>query len=289
MIQDAQYEVAVDLHTHIGRYPDHMTEGFLADAQRSWGEGLRFGQTTVDDHWEEMRHARRAVVLGFQARASGFVLPNDEVAEYVGAHPDKLVGFASVDPKDPGAPEELRRAVDDLGLRGLKLGPIYQDVHPSSKEALGVCETAAELGTPILWHQGTTFVEQAQLSYANPVLLDEVASRFPALKMVIAHMGHPWVDEAVVVARKHPNVYLDVSGLHPRPWQLYNALMGALEYRVDDKLLFGSDFPFFTIRETVEGLFSVVELTRGTRLPHIPPSLVEELIHRDALEILEIP
>ena len=72
-----------------------------------------------------------------------------------------------------------------------------------------------------LWHQGTTFVHDAPLIHARPVLLDEIARRFPTLKMWIAHLGHPWCDELISVIHKHPNLYADMSALTPRPLQFY--------------------------------------------------------------------
>src|SRR5690348_16577638 len=176
-----------------------------------------------------MRVVQRAVVFGLQARASDVYVPNDYVAGYVAEHPEKLVGFASVDANDPGAVAELERAIDS-GLRGLKLAPTYQGFDPLSPEAFAVYEAAEGLDLPVMWHQGTTFVRMAELRWALPLQIDQVALRFPRLRIVIAHMGHPWIEDALVVVRKHPNVYADISALHPRPWQLYNALVSAVEY-----------------------------------------------------------
>ena len=113
-------------------------------------------------------------------------------------------------------------------------------------------------GLPIMFHQGTTFPRKAPLKYANPVLLEEIALRFPDLKMIIAHLGHPWEAETIVLIRKQPNVFSDISGLFYRPWQFYNSLRLAVEYGVVDKLLFGTDYPVATFEETVEGLHHVV-------------------------------
>jgi len=99
-------------------------------------------------------------------------------------------------------------------------------------------------------HQGTTFARAGSLLQARPILLDEIALRFPELRIVIAHMGHPFFEEAIAVVRRHPHVYADVSALVSRRWLLWNALVQAVEYGVTDKLLFGTDFPFFTARQT---------------------------------------
>jgi predicted TIM-barrel fold metal-dependent hydrolase len=277
--------VVVDLHTHLGEYPAHIDETFASEAREAWGGELRLGRTP-DEHYEETRGADRVVALAFNAPAAGFVVPNDYVADYVARDPDRLIGFGAVDPGDPGAPEELERMKQDLGLRGCKLGPIYQGVDPLGPEFLRVCETLQRLELPMLVHQGTTFYRRGPLLHARPILLDEVALRFPALTIVIAHMGHPWVEEAVVVVRKNRNVYADVSALHPRPWQLYQALLCALEYRTEHKLLFGSDYPFFTAEDTIAGLRAVNGVVEGTGLPRIPDANVEEIVHRPTLELL---
>ena len=185
----------------------------------------------------------------------------------------------------PGALEEMARA-HELGLRGLKLGPIYQGFHPLDGRAFGVYAKAAELGLPILIHQGTTFPRLAPLKVANPLLLEDVALAFPQLQIVIAHMGHPWMAETIVLIRKHPNLYADISALHYRPWQFYNGLILALEYGVEDKLLFGSDWPFATPAETAAGLRSINRFTEGTALPRVPDDVIEQIIGRDSLALL---
>jgi uncharacterized protein len=277
--------VIVDLHTHLGEYPEHISESFAAEARAAWGADLRLGRTT-DEHYAETRGVDRVVALGFCAPFAGWVVPNDYVAAYVARDPERLVGFGSVDPNAEDAPAELERMKQDLGLAGCKLGPIYQDVDPLGPGFLRVCETLERLELPMLVHQGTTFLRSGPLLHARPILLDEIARRFPRLVVVIAHMGHPWIEEAVAVIRKHPNVYADVSALHPRPWQLYQALLCAVEYRAQHKLLFGSDYPFFTAEETIASLRAVNHVVDG--LPRIPEETIEEIIQRPSLELLGI-
>lgn len=154
-------------------------------------------------------------------------------------------------------------------------------------EFLGVCETLERLELPMLFHQGTTFVRRGPLAHARPMLLDEIARRFPRLVIVIAHLGL-WIEEAVAVIRKHPNVYANVSALHPRPWQLYEAPLCAVEYRAERKLLFGSDYPFFTAEETIAGLRAVNDVVAATGRPRIAERTVEEIVHRPTLELLGI-
>src|SRR6202012_2882703 len=133
---------------------------------------------------------------------------------------------------------------------------------------------------------GTTFVAQAQLEHTLPRKLDPVATRFPDVKIIMAHLGHPYEGECIAVFRKHPNVYADVSALHYRPFQLYHSLMLVQEYGVWHKVLFGTDYPFTTVNSTVDGLRKLNDMTAGTGLPKLKANEIESLIHRDALALL---
>src|SRR5689334_19635493 len=135
-------------------------------------------------------------------------------------------------------------------------------------------------------HQATTFPSTGDLLSALPLPLDEIAIRFPALKIVLAHLGHPWEADCVVTVRKHPHLYTDISALHGRPWRFYQAMITAVEYGIGDRILFGSDFPFFTPEQTAAGLRSVNDLTRGTALPGVPEALIDAILQRDAIEVL---
>jgi len=279
--------VIVDIHTHVGEYPGHIEERFAVQAREAWPD-VKLGGT-LDEHYAgALDGVDRCVVLAFNAPAAGFVVPNDYVAQYVARDPARLIGFGAVDPSAPGAVDELERMKHDLGLAGCKLGPIYQDVDPLGPEFLRVCEALERLELPMMIHQGTTFARAGSLLQARPILLDEIALRFPELRIVIAHMGHPFFEEAIAVVRRHPHVYADVSALVSRRWLLWNALVQAVEYSVTDKLLFGTDFPFFTARQTMEGLRSVTGQAFGPQLPEIDPEVVEEIIRRPALELLGI-
>jgi uncharacterized protein len=233
-----------------------------------------------------MQPVDRAVVLGFRARHVGVLVPNEYVAEYVSRHPEKLIGFCSVDPQDPDAVDQLDDAVQRLKLRGLKMGPIYQNVAPTDSRFRRLMGRAEELGIPVLIHQGTTFCSNVSLEIANPVQLQPLALEFPRLRIVIAHLGHPWINETLVLIRKNRNMYSDISALYYRPWQFYNALVSAMEYGVLERLLFGSDYPFTTPESTAAALRKVNEMVEGTHLPRIPEAKLEAMIHRDTLELL---
>lgn len=278
----------VDVHTHVWECPCHIADRFVEDIRYTAGAGYKDIHVDLERHRQAMEPVDRAIVLGFRARHVGVLVPNEYVAEYVARHPDRLIGFCSVDPQDFDAVDQLDHAVQTLGLRGLKMGPIYQNVAPTDSRFRRILKRAEELRIPMLIHQGTTFCADVSLEIANPVQLQSCAIEFPRLPMVIAHLGHPWINETLVLIRKHRNLYSDISALFYRPWQFYNALVTAMEYGVLHKLLMGSDYPFTTPQQTMDALRAVNRMAENTNLPRIPVAAIEAMIHRDTLDLLGI-
>ncbi len=180
----------------------------------------------------------------------------------------------------------MERAVQELGLKGVKLGPNYQNFDPLGEEAFRIYDYAEAHRLPVLFHQGTSPVRFADLDFAHPRHMDRVATAFPDLTIIMAHMGHPWQIDCFTVVRKHPNVWADISANFYREWSQYNAMRLATEWGVLDKLLFASDFPAATPQETMDGLRRVNAILDGTQLPRVPEDKIEEMIHRDSLALL---
>jgi uncharacterized protein len=212
---------------------------------------------------------------------------NDEIAAIAKKWPEKLVPFGSVNPTYPEAVEEFTRGHKQLGFKGFKLSPIYQNFSPLDPAPCRIYALAQEWGVPLMFHAATAQAANVPLRLANPVLFDDVAYAFPRLKIIMAHLGHPWQREAIVMARKHPNVYLELSANFYRPWSLYNALLLAWEWAQTDKIFFGTDWPVTTARETMAGLRSLNQFAKGGN-PRIPEEVIEGIIHRDSLAILGI-
>jgi len=285
----------VDCHTHVWKYPEHLSDEFVYDASNVSGiPGKQQGKINpimnvdLDEHWRAMGPVDKAVVVAFKSQHLKVHVPNDYVAQYVRFHPDKLIGFASVDPHDPDPVAEIEHAVQDLGLKGLKLSPIYQNIHPSDPRMLRIFGKAEKLGLPVLIHQGATFPRRVNLKYAPPILLEDIALQFPDLILVIAHLGHPWAEDTIVLIRKQPNLYADISALYYRPWQFYHSLVLAMEYGVTHKLIFGSDYPFTTPANTIQALYDLNNLVEGTRLPKLPKEVLDGIVHRDSLTLLNL-
>ncbi len=289
----------IDVHTHTPRFPERVPDKLKSAATNAaWNPaGARPQVYTWAEYEAAMAPVDRAIVFNIAQHPTGndridepYVVAapavNDETAAFVRSRPEKYIGFLSVHPEDPHMLDEVERATGDLGLRGIKLGHNYQNAHPLSDSAMRLYAHAEAHALPMLFHQGTSPVRFADIDYAHPRHTDRIAMAFPELTIIMAHIGHPFCLDALMVARKHPHVWVDVSGCVLRPWGLYQAMATALEWGVLDRLLFASDFPASTPEESMRLLRAVNDAHPGGGAPRIPDSAVEAIIHRDSLSLL---
>ena len=183
-------------------------------------------------------------------RAGGEIVSNEEVKSLVDRYPDRLIGFASVDPKRPDAVEVLEKAFTELGLAGLKLSPAMQYFMPNDPCMKPVYETCLKYNKPILFEAGMTWVKNSPSKYSNPLNFEETAIEYPELRMCLGHFGWPWTRETAMLILKYPNLYADTALLYfDSPKQFFqttfNDQLG--EYWIDrmlyDKVMFGSTYP----------------------------------------------
>jgi len=282
----------IDCHTHIWQSPEQLGDGALAELSRPAllaGQRMRLlPQADTANHLLAAEPVDRSFVLGFASTYLGAHIPNEYIADYCREHADRMIGFAGIDPTQPGALDEVMHVTQDLGLKGLTICPAAQDFHPSDTRAMAVYERAAALHLPVIFYPGTHLSPKTKMEYARPHLLDDVARSFPNLKILISHMGYPWVDETLVLLGKHQNVYSDIAALLRRPWVAYDALVRAHQFQVLEKLLFGSDFPFTTAGECIETIYSINQTAMGTNLPTVPRESLRGIVERDALALLGI-
>jgi uncharacterized protein len=201
-------------------------------------------------------------IIGFTDEVNAFV------GRYCRGHEDRLVAVGGVHPRLTADPAGvLSRIVERHGIRVLKLHPPHQLFRPNDYRDGGglprlaeLYERAAQLGVPILFHTGTSVFPGARNKYGDPLDLDDVAVDFPRLTIVMAHGGRPlWMDRAFFLLRRHPNVYMDISGIPPRALLSY---FPRLE-EVADRTLFGTDWP----GPGVPGVRGNIEAFRALALP----------------------
>ena len=244
------------MHVHPGTKEYLVESGgkYIADAM------TYFHKHDIVVSMEEMADYYRrldikAVLLAWDAETHTGRPPvtNDYVAEAVTKYPDVFIGFASVDPwKGTKAVSELERAVKTLGLRGLKCHPIAQGFYPNDRQFYPLWETCSALKIPLLLHTGMTGVGAGvpggnglKLKYAQPIpYIDDIAADFPNLTIIGAHPSWPWQEEMLAVAVHKTNVYIDLSGWSPKYFPA--SLIQHANTRLQDRILFGSDYPFLT-------------------------------------------
>ncbi len=277
----------VDVHSHLFSYPEHFTTDFRDQARRARA-GVEVDLTVRYDEYRATcpDDVQATVVFGGKARLSGLWVPDEDVANYVNAHPDRLIGFLSIDPTVEGWQGELEEGHQRLGLQGIKLLPMYAAFRPDESRLDPIWEYARKHQLPVLLHTGTTFVAQAPLECTLPLHIDAVARRFPDVKIIMAHLGHPYEGECIAVIRKHENVYADISALHYRPFQFYHSLMLVQEYGVWHKLLFGTDYPFTNVNATLDTLGRLSDMFATCDAGRLRTDAIYDMIHRDTLGIL---
>jgi predicted TIM-barrel fold metal-dependent hydrolase len=195
---------------------------------------------------------------------------NDYIAALKRKYPDDFIGMAAVNPKYRGvkaAVEELERAISTLKLDGLKLYPMYDHWPVNDRDlAFPIFEAAADLDIPVMIHLSTTPVSDTVLLYGWPVLLDEAARRFPDLRILVCHAGHPWVDECLILASRHRNLYLDISFFNSTLTrrQTYDFLQRARQLGCPwTRICWATDYPGFEFPETLLPKFALLNEDAG--------------------------
>ena len=163
-----------------------------------------------------------------------------------------LIPFGSVDPlAGEEAVRRARRLIADHGVRGFKFHPSLQAFSPDDRSYYPLYSVIEEAGLPAVFHTGQTGIGAGlpggrgiKLRLSNPMLLDDVAADFPGMPVILAHPSVPWQDEAISIATHKANVYIDLSGWSPKyfPPPLVRAASSLLQ----DKVLFGTDYPLLT-------------------------------------------
>ena len=272
----------IDCHSHI--WPSRTELGQAA--QFSCLAQPNCDTAQPNQHFDGIDPAVTSIVLGFVSEHLNAKISNHFISKYVNAHPQQLIGFAGIDPTDKNCCDQLRQLHDEDGFAGLTLSPACQGFHPCDTRGMQLCEIALELSMPVYFLQGITLPRLAYLEYAQPQFLDEIARRFAGLKIIISHLGYPWIEQTISLLAKHPNVYADVAGLARSPWLAYRCLILAYECGVIEKLLFASDFPSLTVKTTIESLYNLNKITLDSLLPAVPREHLKGIIERNSLSLL---
>jgi predicted TIM-barrel fold metal-dependent hydrolase len=253
--------IAIDVHVHLsdeaaitarGEQSQQMARYFKQDRR----------QVSIDEMADQYRARKMMAVImnTSDETVTGLKpVPNDHIAGAVRKHPDVFLGFGIIDPwQGKVALREIRRCREELGLHGIgEFNPARQHFFPNDTRFYPLWEEAQKLGMPLLFHSGmagagagTPGGMGVKLKYGQPIYLDDIAADFPELNIICAHPSWPWQDEALAMARHKSNVHIDLSGWAPKyfPPQLVQHVNSLLQ----DKVLFGSDWPVITVERWME-------------------------------------
>jgi len=178
-------------------------------------------------------------VIGFGPEVNQFV------ADYVKEDPKRLIACGSVHPRHTKNILADVEHILRLGIRMIKIHPPHQLLYPNDyvhgvKELEIIYRAAEANGIPVMFHTGTSVFPGARNKYGDPIYVDDVAVDFPRLKILLAHGGRPLcMETAFFLIRRHPNVYLDISGIPPKRLLEYFPRLNEIAH----KTLFGTDWP----------------------------------------------
>jgi predicted TIM-barrel fold metal-dependent hydrolase len=191
---------------------------------------------------------------------------NDVVAEWVAKHPDRFIGIGGIDPWQDDSAAEVDRAVRELGLKGVLLSPFKQGLEASSPRLSRVFGRCEALGVPVFVHCGVNWFAESPYDIGHPRGIDDIATGFPDLKLVAVHAGWPWVLDMMVVAWRHPNVYVDISAHRPKHFTIPEAGWGPLLHygsrMLADRIVFGTTWTLLRTEPK-----ELVDETRGLPVP----------------------
>jgi predicted TIM-barrel fold metal-dependent hydrolase len=180
------------------------------------------------------------------------MISNDEVASFVSVFPDRLIGIGSVDISKPmQAVAEIKRCVNELGFKGIRVLPWLWEVPPTDRLFYPVYTACCDLGVPFCTQIGHTGPLMSS-EVGRPIYLDRVALDFPELVIVGGHIGYPWTDEAIAVATKHVNIYIDTSAYTAKRYP--PQLVQYMETNGREKVLFGTNYPMITPAKALRGI-----------------------------------
>jgi uncharacterized protein len=193
---------------------------------------------------------------------------NQFVADYTKHDPKRLISCGSLHPRHTTNIMADVEHVLRLGLRMIKIHPPHQLLFPNDylngmKELEIIYRAAEANGIPVMFHTGTSVFPGARNKYGDPIYLDDVAVDFPNLKIIMAHGGRPlWMDTAFFLLRRHPNIYLDISGIPPKTLLKYFPRLAEIAH----KTLFGTDWPSPGVREVKNNLDDFNSLPIGEEM-----------------------
>jgi len=254
-----------DAHIHVQPWEMLKPEALamIDDPSHANAKDVLSSPESLLRHLDEQGVERACCINYVSPDVMGFTREvNDWIANFTRDHRDRLVATGSVNPlHEMNVHDEIRRVLD-LGIGLVKIHPPHQLFAPNGyrgelwqlAEIYRECE---QRGVPVMFHTGTSVFPKARNVFADPMPIDDVAIDFPNLPIILAHAGRPLYGEtALFLARRHPNVHLDISGIPPKALLRYFPRVADVAHKV----LWGTDWPspgVISMRRNVEELLAL--------------------------------
>lgn len=196
----------------------------------------------------------------------------------------KILGVCSINPLkiNKTVLKFVEKYIKEKIFRAFKIFPGYFYFYPQDKIYFSFYKLAEKHGIPVIIHSGITFKKNALLKYSHPIHIDEVATLFPNVKFIMAHLGNPWIQTAKAVLYKNDNVYADLSGLfeggdYTEKEEVKKSILNVINWVGDDKLIYGSDWPIVRMGQYIKVIKSI-----------IPKENQKKIFYNNAKKILDI-
>lgn len=205
----------IDLHTHVGNFG---------------------GWASVASDVESIIQNMETYEIETTVLCSSGPDTNEDTKEGFRRYPDKIFPTVYVNPLEKEkCIRILRHYIEDEGFRGIKMNPLKSAFVADDEVVDPVMELAEQYDVPVFIHSGHP-------PYSLPWSIAFLAERHPKVRTVMIHMGHGhgvYIDAALKMARRYPNLYLEMSGM-----PMGCKIKEAYDTVGKDRIMFGIDTPF---------------------------------------------
>jgi len=295
----------IDTHCHVHKYPEHWSE-YMANIymesgvnkKSCWlhpGEDWKPEYLDIDNEFlvKELDEANvdKAFLLAQYWEPYKCITPNDYVKELAQKYPNKFVPFAAVNPiGGTKAVKELELYVERYNFKGLKLSPIYNHVRANDSKIYPLYSKAEELGIPVLIHIGWTRPPKCKIKDQDPLQIDDIASAFPSLRIIVAHIGFHRAFDVIMLMKKYPNLYGDLAYFQDLPKDfIARVLVFAKKAGIINRIFWGTDYPWICPKDGISFYRSMPDYVKKLNLePLVTKDDIENVLGNNAAHMMNL-